>query len=539
MSSFIRLDNVHKTYRLGETLVPALRGATLDLRRGEFTALVGPSGSGKSTLLNMVGCIDEPDQGAVLVEGRDVSHLSDDDAQPAAQREDRVHLPVVQPRARARHLRERRAAAADQRADPGRRSGATACMQAIRDVELEDFVRHAPDKLSGGQRQRVAIARALVTSPLLVLADEPTANLDSATAHRIIDLLHALNAQRGVTFFFSTHDEKLMSRVARVVHILDGVIERDSRRRSQRMSGSWRVAWRSLRATGAATSPRRSRCCSATPAWCCSAATSCASSASCAQLGLPRAQRARRRLPRGRPRSDRPRGPARYSLTPAQQQVIAGVLGADPRVEFFGRYLRGQGLAGNGCRTVPFRRDGRRAGGRGARPGASRRAAAHAADFVRPLQGPPRVARRRTCPGAVGLSAGLARLLRQAEGPRRGRRRTATSSCPSAGRRTAAAQIASDANVQLAGDDLRRLARRRGRRGRQRLPHAEHRHRGPDHRRVAGRCCSSSTPPTTSRSSRRSCTIAGEAERGGGRPARAARRRAACRQRVTRTTTTT
>ncbi len=163
--SFVRLADVHKTYRLGEALVPALRGVTLDLHRGEFTALVGPSGSGKSTLLNMLGCIDEPDRGQVLVEGR---------------------------------------------------------------VELGDFVRHLPDKLSGGQRQRVAIARALVTSPLLVLADEPTANLDSATSHRIIDLMLRLNQTRHVTFFFSTHDEKLMSRVARIVHITDGSLTSDS-----------------------------------------------------------------------------------------------------------------------------------------------------------------------------------------------------------------------------------------------------------------------------------------------------------------------
>jgi putative ABC transport system ATP-binding protein len=100
-------------------------------------------------------------------------------------------------------------------------------VQAIQDVELEEFAHHLPDKLSGGQRQRVAIARALVTSPLLVLADEPTANLDSGTTHRIIDLMLALNASRHVTFFFSTHDEKLMSRVARIVHISDGSIVGD------------------------------------------------------------------------------------------------------------------------------------------------------------------------------------------------------------------------------------------------------------------------------------------------------------------------
>ena len=221
--SFITLQDVHKTYRLGETLVPALRGASLELRRGEFTALVGPSGSGKSTLLNMVGCIDEPDRGAVFVEGRDVAHLSDDERSrlrnekigfifqsfnliPVLDVYENVELPLL----------------INDRIPPGERRDRV--MQAIRDVELETFAPQLPDKLSGGQRQRVAIARALVTSPLLVLADEPTANLDSGTTHRIIDLMLALNDARGVTFFFSTHDEKLMSRVARIVHISDGAI---------------------------------------------------------------------------------------------------------------------------------------------------------------------------------------------------------------------------------------------------------------------------------------------------------------------------
>lgn len=221
--SFITVHDVHKTYRLGETLVPALRGASLELHQGEFTALVGPSGSGKSTLLNMVGCIDEPDRGAVVVEGRDVAHLSDDERSrlrnekigfifqsfnliPVLDVYENVELPLL----------------INDRIPPGERRDRV--MQAIRDVELEPFARQLPDKLSGGQRQRVAIARALVGSPLLVLADEPTANLDSGTTHRIIDLMLALNATRHVTFFFSTHDEKLMSRVARIVHISDGTI---------------------------------------------------------------------------------------------------------------------------------------------------------------------------------------------------------------------------------------------------------------------------------------------------------------------------
>jgi putative ABC transport system ATP-binding protein len=234
--SFIRLENVHKIYRLGETLLPALRGATLELHQGEFTALVGPSGSGKSTLLNMVGCIDEPDEGAVLVEGKDVAHLSDDERSqlrnerigfifqsfnliPVLDVYENVELPLlINQRIPVSERRDR-------------------VLQAIADVELSDYVRHLPDKLSGGQRQRVAIARALVTSPLLVLADEPTANLDSGTTHRIIDLLIALNETRKVTFFFSTHDEKLMSRVARVVHISDGLITSDETTRRAPAAG--------------------------------------------------------------------------------------------------------------------------------------------------------------------------------------------------------------------------------------------------------------------------------------------------------------
>jgi putative ABC transport system ATP-binding protein len=224
--TLIRLEGVTKTYRLGETTVPALRGVSLDLHAGEFTALVGPSGSGKSTLLNLVGCIDEPDAGSVRVEGVDVSTLSDDarsrlrnrkigfifqsfNLVPVLDVRENVELPLLVHEAVPEGERRERVA------------------QALADVGLAEFARHPPDKLSGGQRQRVAIARALVTRPLLVLADEPTANLDSETAARILDLMVELNARRGVTFLFSTHDEKLMARVARHVQIRDGLIVED------------------------------------------------------------------------------------------------------------------------------------------------------------------------------------------------------------------------------------------------------------------------------------------------------------------------
>jgi putative ABC transport system ATP-binding protein len=224
--ALIRLENVTRTYQLGETTVPALRGVSLDLHPGEFTALVGPSGSGKSTLLNLVGCIDEPDAGTVWVEGVDVAKLSDDERSrlrnrrigfifqsfnlvPVLDVQENVELPLlVHEKLPVAERRER-------------------VSQALADVGLADFAHHPPDKLSGGQRQRVAIARALVTRPILVLADEPTANLDSETATKILDLMVELNEKRKVTFLFSTHDEKLMARVVRHVHIRDGLIEKD------------------------------------------------------------------------------------------------------------------------------------------------------------------------------------------------------------------------------------------------------------------------------------------------------------------------
>ncbi len=224
--ALVRLEDVHRTYRLGETEVPALRGVSLELRAGELTALVGPSGSGKSTLLNLVGCIDEPDRGRVLVDGIDVATL-DDDARsrlrnrkigfifqsfnlvPVLHVAENVELPLLLHALPPAERRDR-------------------VRQALEDVGLSELARHPPDKLSGGQRQRVAIARALVTRPALVLADEPTANLDSETARRILDLMVDLNARRGVTFLFSTHDEKLMARVARHVHLKDGRLDGDA-----------------------------------------------------------------------------------------------------------------------------------------------------------------------------------------------------------------------------------------------------------------------------------------------------------------------
>lgn len=223
MEAIVKIENVNKSYQLGQTTVQALHGINLGVKRGEFTALVGASGSGKSTLLNMIGCIDDPDSGSIRFDGIEVTTL-DDDAKsrlrnhkigfifqafnliPVLTVYENIELPLMINANISVHERRDR------------------IVQAVTDVGLESFLNHLPDQLSGGQRQRVAIARALAGKPDLVLADEPTANLDSTNSHKIIDLMLELNARRKVTFLFSTHDEKLMNRVSRIVHIQDGEI---------------------------------------------------------------------------------------------------------------------------------------------------------------------------------------------------------------------------------------------------------------------------------------------------------------------------
>jgi putative ABC transport system ATP-binding protein len=221
--TIVELSNLVKSYRLGETMVSALRGVSLELHRGEFTAVIGASGSGKSTLLNMIGCIDDPDSGSIKIDGIEVTKLSDDakshlrnqkigfifqsfNLVPVLNVQENVELPLL----------------INNAISPSERADRVA--SAIADVGLSSYMRNRPDQLSGGQRQRVAIARALAGSPDLVLADEPTANLDSTNSGKIIDLMLELNSKRKVTFLFSTHDANLMGRVSRIVHIQDGVI---------------------------------------------------------------------------------------------------------------------------------------------------------------------------------------------------------------------------------------------------------------------------------------------------------------------------
>ena len=221
----VEVKNLYKSYQLGETKIDAIRGLNLQLNEGEFVALIGTSGSGKSTLLNLIGCLDEPDSGDVFIAGKNVKNLSE--VQKSQLRNQKIGyifqafnlIPVL-------NVFENVEMPLVLRSDLNALQRRQKVSTALKDVGLEDFHLHLPDKLSGGQRQRVAIARALVTEPALILADEPTANLDSKTAHMIIDLLLEMNQKRGVTFFFCSHDEKLIGRVQKVLHISDGIIQK-------------------------------------------------------------------------------------------------------------------------------------------------------------------------------------------------------------------------------------------------------------------------------------------------------------------------
>ena len=218
----LRLREVAKSYHLGTTRVPALRGVSLDVGAGEFVALVGPSGSGKSTLLAVCGLLDRPDTGSYLVDGQDTAGLSERERAhlrrdhmgfvfqgfnlvPALTAFENVEIPLLLSGAPAAE-RARRVA------------------EVLGRVGLATLGRRRPDQLSGGQRQRVAIARALVNGPRLVLADEPTANLDSVTAAQVVDLMHELGSSEGATFLVATHDPRMAAHCDRQVVLADGVV---------------------------------------------------------------------------------------------------------------------------------------------------------------------------------------------------------------------------------------------------------------------------------------------------------------------------
>ena len=220
--AIVRLDAITKSYRLGRVHVPALAAVTLDVARGDFLALAGPSGSGKTTLLNLIGCIDKPDAGRVIIDGIDIT------AVPlhrlARTRSETLGfvfqtfnlIPVLTAYENVEYPLLLRAG--------GRRERAERVRHWLDVVGLTPNARQRPDQLSGGQRQRVAIARAMAGDPKLVLADEPTANLDSETAAKILDLLQRLNAETRCTFVFATHDPALIARAPRCIRMHDGAL---------------------------------------------------------------------------------------------------------------------------------------------------------------------------------------------------------------------------------------------------------------------------------------------------------------------------
>jgi putative ABC transport system ATP-binding protein len=229
MPSIVSIQNVVKEYQLGKTVVPALRGVDLEVGEGEFVAIAGPSGSGKTTLLNLIGCVDTASSGMVRVAGRDTKDLNDRQLTelrlktlgfifqsfnlvPVLDVFQNVEFPLLL------------------QGGLGTAERASRVGRLLEEVGLAQHSKHRPNELSGGQRQRVAIARALVTRPQIVLADEPTANLDSKTGETIIDLMKEMNRLEKTTFIFSTHDAKVMAHAKAVVRLEDGRIAGKGRR---------------------------------------------------------------------------------------------------------------------------------------------------------------------------------------------------------------------------------------------------------------------------------------------------------------------
>ena len=220
MSTVIEINDVKKIYQMGEMQVPALNGVSMQIDEGEMVAITGPSGSGKSTLMNVIGCLDTPTSGSYILDGVDVSKMSDDDQAtirnkkigfvfqqfnllPRTAAIDQVELPMVYAGAPDRHQR---------------------AMQALESVGLGERAHHRPNELSGGQQQRVAIARALVTNPSIILADEPTGNLDSKSGAEIMGIFKKLNTDKGLTVILVTHDPSIASQAQRIIRVKDGQI---------------------------------------------------------------------------------------------------------------------------------------------------------------------------------------------------------------------------------------------------------------------------------------------------------------------------
>ncbi len=229
-SPIVELSGVKKVYLLGNTKVPAVRGVTFTIEKGDFISIAGPSGSGKTTILNLIGCIDTPSEGKVRIDGVETGGLRDREITsirhtmigfifqsfnliPVLDVYENIEFPLLLGRER-----------------PGRSKRKDWIENLIEQVGLGQWRRHRPGELSGGQRQRVAIARALATRPRIVLADEPTANLDSATGESIIELMKKINREMETTFIFSTHDANIVRIADHVVRLHDGQVASEERR---------------------------------------------------------------------------------------------------------------------------------------------------------------------------------------------------------------------------------------------------------------------------------------------------------------------
>jgi putative ABC transport system ATP-binding protein len=217
-----KVEKVTRTYKVGEVETQALRGIDLSIQSGDFTALTGPSGSGKTTLLQLFGCLDQPTTGQVFINGKDVTHLNRDQRAdlrketlgfvfqffaliPTLTAYENVEMPLLLKGVGAEERRDR-------------------VNQLLESVDLVDHANHRPDQLSGGQQQRVSVARALATHPSLVLADEPTANLDTANGKQVMEIMQKLNTETGVTFLFATHDPRVIKYAQKIVTLRDGLI---------------------------------------------------------------------------------------------------------------------------------------------------------------------------------------------------------------------------------------------------------------------------------------------------------------------------
>jgi putative ABC transport system ATP-binding protein len=218
----VKIDNATRVYKVGQVETQALRGVNLSIDSGEFTALVGPSGSGKTTLLQLIGCLDQPTSGSVWVDGKNVTRLNRNQRAdmrrghigfifqffaliPTLTAYENVEMPLLMNGHTSKERRER-------------------VLELLKAVDLAERAKNRPDQLSGGQQQRVAIARALAPKPALILADEPTANLDTANGKQVMEIMEKLNKETGVTFVFATHDPRVIKYAHRVVTLRDGLI---------------------------------------------------------------------------------------------------------------------------------------------------------------------------------------------------------------------------------------------------------------------------------------------------------------------------